>query len=115
MPDTQWIQKAACRSLTLEESDSIFFPSRGGKPTKAKKLCGSCPVQKECLDEAIRLKLEGFYAGTTFSERECMANEFGIKQTPLVDLMREYFNSNLEQIVEPILQYNLKSKNIVWK
>lgn len=78
----------------MDTIDSIFFPSSGGKPTKAKLLCESCPVKSNCLQQAIELRLEGFYAGTTLTERDTMAQLFNIEQHPLVDLIRDLFPSD---------------------
>lgn len=78
---------ATCQSLTPEEADDVFFPGAGGKPTKAKVLCASCPNEQKCLEYAIRYKLDGFYAGTTRKERDIMAEQFGIPQMPISDML----------------------------
>lgn len=63
-----------CETLSLEESDDIFFPNvPGKKPTRAKALCAQCPFEKECLLEALKFDLDGFYSGTTKDERRAMA------------------------------------------
>lgn len=84
----QWSNGARCASLTPSESDALFFPGSGGKSTKAQTFCSQCPVKSLCLQQAIELRLEGFYAGTTFDERNNMAAMFGITQKPLVDIVK---------------------------
>lgn len=77
----------ACSKLTPKEADRIFFPSSGGKPTEAKKLCASCPVQAMCLAQAIEKGLSGFWAGTTDKERVVMADKWHINIQPdVIDL-----------------------------
>ncbi len=61
-----------CLSLTLEQSDALFFPGVGSKVSKARIFCGLCPLRDSCLMEAIVNDLQGFYAGTTWDERKGM-------------------------------------------
>lgn len=63
-----------CKALTSEESDALFFPGPGGKKNKAEAFCLGCPVRSQCLQDAIRYKLVGFWAGTTDDERRDMAD-----------------------------------------
>jgi hypothetical protein len=72
-----------CRTLAPEEADKIFFPTSGGKPTEAKKLCASCSLEALCLAQAIEKGLQGFWAGTTDKERAVMAARFHVKVQPL--------------------------------
>lgn len=85
-------REGACRDLTPKEADEIFFPGSGGKPTKAKKICGQCPLEAMCLAKAIEEGLSGFWAGTTDKERAVMAARFHIPVKPI----------GLETIVEEI-------------
>jgi hypothetical protein len=61
-----------CESISLADSDAMFFPGRGGKPFKAQAFCNDCTFVRQCLTEAIELRLEGFFAGTTETERKAM-------------------------------------------
>lgn len=72
MTDEQrpWRLDAKCTQITPKEADNIFFPSSGGKATKANEFCRSCPVRQQCLMEAVELELEGFIAGYTVDERK---------------------------------------------
>lgn len=63
---------AKCRELTAEEADSLFFPGTGGRPTKAKYYCDTCPMLSVCLEDAIKNNAHGFIAGTTEKERRGM-------------------------------------------
>lgn len=44
-----WTARAAC----LDVDPAWFFPERGGRVTRAKRICGSCPVRVECLTMAL--------------------------------------------------------------
>ncbi len=61
-----------CLSLTVEQSDALFFPGVGSKVSRARIFCRACPFQNLCLQEAIKFDLDGFYAGTTKDERRAM-------------------------------------------
>jgi hypothetical protein len=50
----------------------IFFPTSGqhNVVTRAKRLCGICPVRQECLQDALDHPwLTGIWGGTTSRER----------------------------------------------
>lgn len=77
-----------CESLSLAESDDIFFPSiPGKKPTRARALCAQCPFESACLMEALKYDLKGFWAGTTEPERKAMVKLNNIIQQKLEDVM----------------------------
>ncbi len=44
-----WQADALCRQTDPE----IFFPEKGGSTKDAKRICHSCPVAAECLDQAL--------------------------------------------------------------
>lgn len=83
MTDTNWRMDSRCRTLQPAAADNIFFPGSGGKPNKAKAFCSNCPVIATCLQEAIELKLQGFFAGTTEDERTVMAKSWHVPVKPL--------------------------------
>src|ERR1700745_3825970 len=69
---TMWVQdwtpKAACRT---SQPDQLFV--KGAKQSKAKQLCASCPVQTECLAEALDNQIEwGVWGGMTERERRAL-------------------------------------------
>lgn len=58
---------AACKDLSLAESEIVFFHSR---PSYAKKIyCDTCPVKAECLQWALDTDAYGTWAGTGRKER----------------------------------------------
>jgi WhiB family redox-sensing transcriptional regulator len=65
-----WRRLAACRSADPE----LFFPVSGGgwsgQVEKAKALCGTCPVRRQCLQYAIgEDEAYGVWGGMTEDER----------------------------------------------
>ena len=61
-----WQRRAACRGESIE----TFVPGLGGNFTRARELCGRCPVRQECLVTALAdPELVGMWAGTTQRER----------------------------------------------
>ena len=66
-----WHTRAACKGLTPD----LFFPSVGGnKPsTDAIRVCATCPVRTECLNEALKcppMDDYGVWGGTTVTQRQ---------------------------------------------
>ncbi len=60
-----WMLEARC----LDADPEAFFPEKGGSTREAKRICGICPVQQECLDYALeRDQRFGIWGG--MSERE---------------------------------------------
>ena len=57
-----WRHYAACRDLTAEESQRLFF-NRGRTPHETFELCESCPVRLACLAEADRWESVSTRAG----------------------------------------------------
>lgn len=64
-----WRGNAACKNLTGEEADRIFFIKPGQSSTRAKLLCRGCPVRVPCLAFAIVHHEQGIWAGLTDDER----------------------------------------------
>ncbi|WP_302050745.1 WhiB family transcriptional regulator [Rhodococcus kyotonensis] len=67
---TSWSESAACRSSAGE----MFFPSgdeySGASIEDAKRVCGRCPVTRECLRHAmLNGEQHGIWGGLTPSER----------------------------------------------
>jgi WhiB family redox-sensing transcriptional regulator len=66
-----WWRAAACRSADPE----IFFPVSSVGPgreevARAKEVCASCGVRRQCLQFAIATRqLHGVWGGTTEEER----------------------------------------------
>ncbi len=64
--DHDWMLRARCRSLAPGE----FFPSDGVGVEVARKICGQCPVQHECLEYALTYRIDhGVWGGASERER----------------------------------------------
>ena len=67
----QWRSVAACRSADPD----LFFPISDSGPAleqaaRAKAICATCRVQRECLAFALRTRqIHGIWGGTTEHER----------------------------------------------
>lgn len=66
-----WKDRGSCRSVDPE----IFFAL--DKPTiaRAKDVCASCPVTRECLQYGLA-EPDGIWGGRTFQERENLVSLF---------------------------------------
>jgi len=63
-----WTSKAACSS---GDPDVLFVT--GAAQNRAKVLCLSCPVRKECLSDALDHRVEfGVWGGMTERERRAL-------------------------------------------
>ncbi|MDH6284341.1 WhiB family transcriptional regulator [Prescottella agglutinans] len=68
-PGQLWRTQGLCNQTDPE----LFFPeAKGQAPVKAaKRICGRCPVQTECLEHALAKKEQfGVWGGTTPNERQ---------------------------------------------
>lgn len=67
-----WESKARC----LDADPAVFYPEVGENPHKAKAICDSCEVRRQCLELAMRMEGDsstfryGVWGGTTPDERE---------------------------------------------
>jgi WhiB family redox-sensing transcriptional regulator len=61
-----WMLDGLCRG----REPSFFFPSDGVGVEHARKVCASCPVKMECLEYALRYRIEhGVWGGASERER----------------------------------------------
>ena len=61
-------ENASCIGLDPE----MFFPKNSIEPELEEllqKICMNCPVFDDCLDYALKVKVSGFWAGTTETRR----------------------------------------------
>lgn len=71
---------ASCVGLDPE----LFFPTNNMNPKieeLLKKTCMRCPVFDDCLDYALKVKVSGYWAGTTETKRVELRRFFKI--TPI--------------------------------
>lgn len=86
-PAPDWHDDMKCGKLSPEIADKIFFPKPGGKSKTARMFCQRCPVEPQCLNEALQYGGPGFWAGTTEEERKRMANFLGLLPAQLDDFV----------------------------
>ena len=72
-----WQQRASCRGPECV----LFFPpavpepkgEREARETRAKAICGGCPVRAECLEYALRIREpHGIWGGLNETERRLL-------------------------------------------
>ena len=75
--DEVWQLRAACRGPDA----SLFFPpshferkdEKDEREAQAKLICRTCPVKRECLDYALRIREpHGIWGGLNESERKLL-------------------------------------------
>lgn len=73
----QWQLKAACRGPQAR----VFFPpaqferkdEKSEREQRAKSICASCAVRKDCLDYALRIREQhGIWGGLSENERKTL-------------------------------------------
>jgi WhiB family transcriptional regulator, redox-sensing transcriptional regulator len=79
-----WRLAAACRSADPE----LFFPLSGSGQAReqiaeAKVICAGCPVQRQCLEFALRTRPHGIWGGLTELERHSADLGSGYSWTPI--------------------------------
>ena len=74
----EWQYQAACKGLATDiffYSDRERGPKRAKREKIAKAICATCPVIKECRDQALRLaEPYGIWGGLTQEERFAILN-----------------------------------------
>jgi len=61
-------------ATACQETDpELWFPEDAGLAKIAKKLCGVCPVNKECLEFAlVSNEMHGIWGGVSVADRRAM-------------------------------------------
>jgi hypothetical protein len=70
-------EQANCLGVDPE----LFFPNGAINPQTEKtlrRICVNCSVWRECYDYAMAYRVDGFWAGTTYQNREALRKELGI-------------------------------------
>jgi len=63
---TTWMSQGNCRN----HPPAAFFPSDGVGVDRARRICGTCPVQDVCLEYALTNRIDhGVWGGTSERER----------------------------------------------
>ena len=64
------IKKAGQNPVCMETDPELFFPETWAQARDAKRLCGDCPVQNDCLRFALETnQQDGIWGGLTPEER----------------------------------------------
>ena len=72
-----WWDSAACR----DTDTTAFFPAKGGGTAYVKRLCATCPVASECLEDQMEFEgrrgygRHGIWGGTTPEQRNRIAQQ----------------------------------------
>ena len=61
-----WWDDAACIGLDTQ----AFFPEKGEIAPTARRVCGRCPVQGDCLAWALKHHEHGIWGGVGYKERQ---------------------------------------------
>ena len=74
-PDPEWFRRARCAGMPL----AVFFPEATDESTRSASqaiwVCQRCPVQDDCLREALLRPYHedyGIYGGTTRAQRRVL-------------------------------------------
>jgi hypothetical protein len=84
---------AACIGMDPE----LFFPTNNISPkleALLEKTCMSCPVFDNCIDYALKVKVDGYWAGTTEKVRGEMRRFFGITPVRIDEQYKQQFETN---------------------
>lgn len=72
--ELDWHRRALCAQTDPE----AFFPERGVSTSEAKKVCMTCDVRSECLEDALKNDVRfGVLGGLTDRERRKLKRRLG--------------------------------------
>lgn len=64
--ENEWMAQGNC----ADKPPGLFFPSDGVGVDVARRICATCPVKAECLEYALRNRIDhGVWGGTSERER----------------------------------------------
>ncbi len=70
--DIEWMAEGECKKMPPE----LFFPIDGSGVDEAIKVCGTCAVKSECLEYALKNRIDhGIWGGASENERRRMSKE----------------------------------------
>jgi len=87
---------AACIGLDPE----LFFPTNNMSPKVEdllKKTCLRCPIFDDCLEYSLKVKVEGWWAGTSEKERVELRRFFHITPIRIDEEYKKQFQSETNQ------------------
>lgn len=104
VPD--WFKEANCAGLPRD----VFFSEDSGDQDSAKRICGRCVVQMECLAYAFEAESTlkaGIFGGTTGEERVKFAKDH--KYRPKLSM-----NQQIKELKESIQDMEAYKEDIAW-
>lgn len=110
MQDHQpWRAHGKCTKLTPEQSDKLFYLTKGKSSRPAKAFCAGCPVRKQCLFFALFYREEGIWAGTTDAEREEMREFVEVEVELSFEVVYYIESRDLDDFLPPQQESRLES------
>ncbi|MGI8794920.1 MAG: WhiB family transcriptional regulator [Acidimicrobiales bacterium] len=80
--NANWMDDGMCRDL----DPAIFFPSDGVGVEIARTICGECPVRDECLEFALRNRIDhGVWGGASERQRRRVLRSRRLAKASTVD------------------------------
>lgn len=68
----RWMERARCKG----NEDPAFFPEPGDNNNEVRRYCAECPVRDECLEYAMRHRLDdGYWGGLSGNQRKKLRSE----------------------------------------
>lgn len=74
--DCTWYKKANCQGV---DTETFFLNGSGGEyPKIARRICSNCVVKNECLEFAVKYRMQGFWGGTTETDRNLLRSKLKV-------------------------------------
>jgi WhiB family redox-sensing transcriptional regulator len=89
-------EQANCAGVDTE----LFFPVGAISPSTEKtlrRICMNCNIFWECYEYAMNVKVDGYWAGTTETQRKAMRKEMGIEASRIDEPYIESFQAQTTQ------------------
>lgn len=79
-PELTWLQRAACRDLSLDQLDLFFVEAGRKQPKEAAATCAGCEVRVECLKRAYDNDISaGYFGGISSAKRRTLTFEQAVE------------------------------------
>lgn len=105
VPD--WFKEANCAGLPRD----VFFSEDSGDQDSAKRICGRCVVQMQCLAYAFEAEStlkSGIFGGTTGEERVKFSQDHRLPRPKLS------MNQQIKALNESIQDFQTYEEDIAW-